>query len=147
MKRLAAYPLVYLATPYTKYKPDIDAAFRDAAALAAKLLNLGVSVYSPIAHCHPMSQYGGIDPKDHSIWLPYQTALMTKADAVLVAQLAGWRESFGVAFEISFFKDHAKPVFYLDTVLMRVASEPFDFDEVDAGGHAPPVLANHSEAT
>jgi hypothetical protein len=121
MNRLTAYPLVYLATPYTKYRAGIDAAFRDAAALAARLLMQGVRVYSPIAHCHPMSQYGGIDPKDHSIWLPYQEALMAKADALLVAQLQGWSESYGVKHEIRFFRQSRKPVFFLDTVLNRIA--------------------------
>lgn len=125
MNRLTAYPLVYLATPYTKYTAGIDAAFRDAAALAAKLLMLGVRVYSPISHCHPMSQYGGIDPKDHSIWLSYQEALMAKADALLVAQLLGWRESYGVDHEVKFFSRARKPVFYLDRVLMRVADVPW----------------------
>lgn len=126
MDRLAAFPLVYLATPYTKYEPGIEAAFMDAAALAAKLLKHGVKVYSPISHCHPMSQYGGIDPKDHSIWLPYQEAMMRVCDAVLVAQLRGWRESYGVAHEIAFFEDQRKPILYLDTVLMRVATVPME---------------------
>jgi hypothetical protein len=128
VNRLTAYPLVYLATPYTKYRAGIDAAFMDAAALAAKLLKLGVKVYSPIAHCHPMSQYGGIDPTDHSIWLPYQEVLMAKADALLVAQLQGWRESFGVAHEIEFFSKSSKPVFYLDTVLTRVGEIPWEIE-------------------
>lgn len=145
MTRLAQFPLVYLATPYTKYRAGIQCAFQDAAALAARLLKLGIKVYSPIAHCHPMSQYGGIDPKDHSIWLPYQEALMAKADALLVAQLQGWRESYGVSEEIKFFTKAEKPIFYLDTVLLYVATTPwpFDLDEVDGDLRA----ANRAEAT
>lgn len=127
MNRLQQFPIVYLATPYTKYLPGIDAAFRDAAALAARLLKLGVRVYSPIAHCHPMAQFGGIDPKDHSIWLPYQEVMMAKADVLLVAQLEGWRESHGIDHEIKFFAKAGKPdPFYLDTVLMRIATTPWE---------------------
>lgn len=128
MKRLTEFPLVYLATPYTKYEAGIDAAFMDAAALAARLLKLDVKTYSPIAHCHPMAQYGNIDPKDHSIWLPYQEVMMAKADALLVAQLQGWRDSYGVNEEIKFFDRHRKPKFYLDTVLMRVATTPWEIE-------------------
>jgi nucleoside 2-deoxyribosyltransferase len=128
VNRLKQFPIVYLATPYTKYLPGIDAAFRDAASLAARLLKRGVRVYSPIAHCHPMAQYGGIDPKDHSIWLPYQEAMMAKADAVLVAQLQDWHESYGIDHEINFFITAGKPVFYLDTVLNRVGEIPWEIE-------------------
>lgn len=124
MKRLTEFPLVYLATPYSKYNDGIECAFRDAAALTAKLLRLGVKVYSPIAHTHPIAIYGDLDPLDHAIWLPFDEAMMKKSDALLVAQMHGWRESYGVSHEIQFFTAAGKPVFYLDTVAMAVASEP-----------------------
>lgn len=128
---VAALPLVYLATPYSKYRPDIDAAFRDASALAAKLLKLGVKVYSPIAHTHPIAIYGSIDPLDHAIWMPFDEAMMTAASALVVAQMHGWRESKGVLHEIKFFAEQRKPVFYLDTVHLRVATAAWAFDEAD----------------
>lgn len=124
MKRLTEFLLVYLATPYSKYNDGIECAFRDAAALTAKLLRLGVKSYSPIAHTHPIAIYGDLDPLDHSIWLPFDEAMMKKSDALLVAQMQGWRESYGVKHEIQFFTAAGKPVFYLDTVAMAVASKP-----------------------
>src|SRR5436309_1862842 len=60
--------LYYLATPYSKYPRGLTAAFEDAANLAARLLQVGFRVYSPIAHTHPLAVYGKIDPLDHAIW-------------------------------------------------------------------------------
>lgn len=111
---VAKFDLVYLGTPYSKYPTGLEAAFRDAAALAAKLLKMGIKVYSPIAHTHPIAQYGQIDPLDHSIWLPFDQAIMDKAGAMLVAKMPGWRESKGIAHEIGVFAQAEKPVFYLD---------------------------------
>lgn len=52
---LSGAGLVYLATPYSKYPRGIEAAFVDASRLAACLVRLGISVYSPIAHTHPIA--------------------------------------------------------------------------------------------
>ena len=106
--------LAYLATPYTKYKPGIDQAFIDAAKLAALLLRAGMKVYSPIVHCHTIAIHGQIDPLDHEIWIPFDEAMMTAADVLLVAHMQGWQESFGIAHEIKFFEDAGKPIFDLD---------------------------------
>jgi hypothetical protein len=124
---LAKFSLVYLATPYTKYRDGIDCAFRDSAALAAQLLKLGIKVYSPIAHCHPIALYGELNPLDHSVWIPFDEAMMTAADVLLVAQLDGWRESYGINHEIQFFKAAGKPVFYLDCLMMTAKPEPHGF--------------------
>lgn len=113
---LAAYPLVYLATPYTKYPAGIGVAFKHAAIVAARLMQAGVKVYSPIAHTHPLAVHGGLDPLDHTIWLPYDRAMMDAAAALAVALMDGWRESYGVQHEIAVFTTLAKPVHYVEVV-------------------------------
>lgn len=128
MNRLTEFSLIYLATPYSRYPAGIDAAFRDAAALAARLLQNGIKVYSPIAHTHPLAIYGNIDPLDHAIWLPFDEAMMTASSALLVAQMRTWEVSRGIAHEIEFFAREEKPVFYLDTVLNRVAETPWEIE-------------------
>lgn len=127
LANVAELPLVYMATPYTKYKDGIECAFKDASALAARLLVRGVKVYSPIAHTHPLAVYGGLDPLDHKIWLPFDEAMMRACAALVVAQMDGWRESYGVLHEIKFFAEQRKPVFYLDTVTLRVADAAWEF--------------------
>lgn len=112
--------LAYLATPYTKYAAGIDAAFRDASALAAELLRAGIAVYSPIAHCHPLAIHGGLDPLDHSVWIPFDAAMMDAAKVLIVAHMDGWRESFGVTHEIGVFARAGKPIYDLDPATLSM---------------------------
>ena len=115
MNRLQAERLVYVATPYSKYKDgDIHGAFMQASSITADLLRQGVKCYSPIAHTHPIAIYGGINPLDHSIWLPFDQAIMDAASSLCVAMMEGWRESYGVGEEIKIFKAANKPIYYLD---------------------------------
>lgn len=118
-------PLLYLATPYSKYMGgDIEAAFVAACKIAADLLVAGHRVYSPIAHTHPLAVHSGLDPLDHSIWLPFDEAMMDAADTLLVAQMPGWRDSFGINHEIEYFKKTGKRIEYLDVETLAVSAEP-----------------------
>lgn len=117
---LAQYRLCYLATPYTKYHLGIDAAFVHAAEVSARLLQRGVRVYSPIAHTHPLAIYGNLDPLDHTIWLPFDEAMMDAADCLIVARMKGWDESFGVKHEIEFFAREKKPIIHIDPVTLKI---------------------------
>jgi hypothetical protein len=106
--------LAYLATPYSKWKLGLEAAFIEASKLAARLLVSGIKVYSPIAHTHPLAYYGALDLLDLSIWLPFDEAMMERADVLIVAHMDGWQESKGIAHEIVFFEREGKPIFDLD---------------------------------
>jgi hypothetical protein len=121
---LRRYSLCYLATPYSKYKAGLDKAFEDAAALAAVLLVEGVKVYSPIAHTHPLAKYSHLDPLDHEIWLPFDEAMMTAADALIVVHMDGWEESYGIAHEIKFFAEAGKPIYDLDPKSLALTRRP-----------------------
>jgi len=126
-------PLYYLATPYTKYQGgDLTAAFIAACRLTADLIAAGHNVYSPIVHCHPVAMNSGLDPLDHSLWLAVDEAMMEACDALLVAQMQGWRESYGVDQEIKFFRNARKPVFYLDCATMAIMSTPDIADNTEA---------------
>lgn len=113
LESLIKYKLCYLATPYSKYEPGIHMAFVEASIFAARLMQHGVKVYSPIAHTHPLAIYGNIDPLDHSIWLPFDEAMMEASEALIVAEMDGWQESRGMAYEIAFFRARKKPVEFL----------------------------------
>lgn len=112
--------LAYLATPYTNYQPDPTTGYVHACKIAAKLIRSGIKVYSPIAHTHPIGVFGDLDPLDHTIWLPFDEAMMAKADVLIVAHLNGWKESKGVKHEIAFFEAAAKPIYDLDPVTMAM---------------------------
>lgn len=120
MKSLTEFPLVYLATPYSKYEPGIEQAFVDASALSARMMSAGVKVYSPIAHTHPLAIHGNLDPYDHTIWLPFDQAMMDASAACVVATMPGWQESFGIQHEIKWFGDAGRPIFYVDPETLAV---------------------------
>lgn len=130
---LAQYRLCYLATPYTKYEGGIDLAFAEAARIAALLLTTGVRVYSPIAHTHPLAIYGNLDPLDHSIWLPFDEAMMEAADCLIVARMKGWDVSYGVQHEIEFFRSDRKPVVFIDPVSLMIIDKATSRSLVEQG--------------
>lgn len=110
MADMRQYGLVYLATPYSKYTDGLEQAFSDAARLAARLMQKGYRIYSPIVHCHPLARYGNIDP-NASLWLANDEMMMNKSDTLFVAKLDGWQKSDGINSEIKFFDGAFKPVF------------------------------------
>lgn len=112
--------LRYLATPYTLYPAGITQAYIDASRLAAALMCARMPVYSPIAHMHSLATFGKINPLDHSIWLPFDEVMMAKCDSLLVAHMAGWRESRGIAHEVAYFERHGKPIFDIDPVTLTI---------------------------
>lgn len=106
--------LAYLATPYSKYPGSIAAAFVDASKLAARLMLAGVRVYSPISYIHQLAMYGNLDPLDHRIWLPFDEAMLAKADVLIVAHMETWKTSKGIAHEVEYFTCAKKPIYDLD---------------------------------
>jgi len=114
VSHLTRYGLVYLATPYSKYELGIEAAFKDACKLTADLQKVGLYVFSPIAHSHPIAVHGGLDPLDYRIWAPWNEKFMLSSSCLLVGKLAGWSQSVGVWAEIDFFRKRLQPVWFLD---------------------------------
>lgn len=103
----------YLATPYSKFAAGLDAAHKAACEQAALLILSGIPCYTPIGHSHSIALHGGIDPLDHSIWLPADTPMMNAASYLVVCMLDGWKESYGVGEEIKVFEKAGKPVLYM----------------------------------
>ncbi len=116
----------YLATPYSKYEAGLEAAFRLACWNAAKLIQAGVRVYSPIAHTHPVAVHGGIDPYDHGIWLPADAPFMDAACGLIVLTAKGWEESYGIRCEIEAFQKAGKPIHYMEPGVVPAALLPAD---------------------
>src|SRR5215831_7469596 len=111
---LKSFNLCYLATPYRKYKDGLSDAFVDAARLAGQLTLMGINVYSPIVHGHPLSVYGGVPDSDYDIWMPLNAKMCRYADCLIVGTLEGWDMSKGVQEEINWFKEDDKTIYYVD---------------------------------
>ena len=121
LSKLKRFDLIYVSTPYSKYPRGIEAAFIDSCRILARLIRAGLNVYGPIPHAHPIAIHGDLDPLDHTIWLPFDSFLMNKSEALLVAMLDGWETSRGVRHEIEAFALAKKPVFFMSAVDLSYA--------------------------
>ena len=113
-KRLAGDGFWYLATVYSKFPDGIEAAFVEAARVAARLVKAGLRVYSPIAHTHPIAVHGNMDPMDHPCWLSLDGAFMRAAVGIIVVKMPGWEISVGIDHELKEFDRMGKPCRFLD---------------------------------
>jgi len=108
---------IYLASPYSH--PDkavCNDRFRAACKAAAKLMQDGYNVFSPIAHSRPIAQYIG-NHLDHGFWLEQDLSFLNSwADEMWVLMVDGWQESEGIAAEIMHAEKIGLPVKY---ILMR----------------------------
>lgn len=103
----------YLASPYSRYEDGMEAAFRDVCRAAGWLVKNGVNVFCPIAMTHPIAVNAGMDLADHDIWMPADLPFMRAASCLIVCMLPGWKESYGVQYEITEFVEQGKEVWYM----------------------------------
>jgi hypothetical protein len=103
----------YLATPYSKYPGGLQAAFDMACEQTALLVNAGVPVFCPIAHTHPVAMIAGMDPLDHTIWLPCDRPMMDAASGIIMVKAESWEESYGMKVELEAFVAAGKRVVWM----------------------------------
>jgi len=104
--------MIYLASPYSD--PDVEVRERRFEAVcraAAELIRSGKSVYSPIAHTHPICRHGL--PGDWRFWQHHDRQHIEICDEVVVLMLDGWKQSEGVQAEISIARELGKPVTFM----------------------------------
>jgi len=102
--------IVYVGTPFTKFRGGLDAAYRVAVTVTARLTAAGIAAYSPIVHTYPLSTAGAPDYLDHDFWLAADVPFMDAAGALLIVKAEGWDESYGIAIEARHFRKAHKPV-------------------------------------
>lgn len=106
--------LAYLASPYSHASGKVrNQRFEDACMAAAVLMSQGTLVFSPIAHTHPIAEYGDLETH-WEFWSRYDHAMMDRCDRMIVLKLPGWKESKGVQAEIAYMLASGKPVEYMD---------------------------------
>lgn len=121
---LKDYRLIYLGTPFSKFPKGIVLAYEEAAQLVGRLIHYGIDqVFSPIVHSYAAAVHGKLDPYDYTLWTRVNDHFMRKCDLLLVAKMKSWDTSFGLAGEIRWFKDHKKPILFLDPINMEVSRE------------------------
>ena len=112
---------VYLACPYTHEEKIVrEARFVQVSKAAAKLMNQGHIVYSPIAHCHPIATYGDL-PKTWSFWRRIDEVYLRHSKMLVILPLEGWNKSVGLNAEMQMAKEFNLTITWLDT-------KTFEFD-------------------
>ena len=103
----------YLACPYHHDNPFIkQERFIQSCIVAAKLIDQGRIIFSPISHSHPISQF--TKENNHDLWLWQDTPFLRVADKLLILKLDGWNESKGIAEELTYFMATGKPIEWLE---------------------------------
>lgn len=108
--------LIYLATPYSDPDPAVRFNRFDAVnRFAARLIEQGHYVYSPISHTHPIAVCGDL-PKGWEYWEGFDRRMIAACDRVVVYCQDGWQESVGVTAEIKIARELKKPVDFIGHV-------------------------------
>lgn len=107
-------PLIYLASPYTHPDSHVqELRFEQACHAAARLMQEGDYIFSPIAHTHPIANAGQL-PTDWEYWREYDKRMIACCDELYVLQLPGWQNSKGVTEEIEIARALKKPIKFID---------------------------------
>ena len=106
---------IYLASPYSHPDKAVrQQRFEAVCRVAAKLVAQGENVFSPIAHSHPLAEYGDLPPMDHEMWLRVDLAFLERCREMRIVKLDGWAQSKGVAEEISIADELGKPIRFIE---------------------------------
>lgn len=105
---------IYLAGPYSHQNMHVkEHRFKKLNIAAAKLMNEGYLVFSPISHTHPIALAGDL-PGGWDFWEEYDRTFIEWCDEIHVLKLTGWAESTGVSAEIALGIELDKPVTYIE---------------------------------
>lgn len=107
--------IVYLCVPYSHPDENVRNMRADIAdRLAARLMERGNIVFSPISHSHRIApNIGNCNQTD--FWIKQDLPFLEIADVVVVAMLDGWEESKGIKIELEHAKKRGIPVRWITT--------------------------------
>lgn len=106
--------LWYLATPYSQYPDGQYRAFIEACKAAGALMKVGIGLVCPIAHGHPIAEYGRIDKTDHQTWGKINEPLLRASFGCIVYKMPSWETSLGMMDEIEYFRGREAPVYSIE---------------------------------
>ena len=109
-----SHGLIYLASPYSHANAAIrHSRFETVCAVAAKMMQAGLCIFSPIAHTHPIACAGQL-PTGWEFWRKYDHVMLSACARLYVLMMPGWQQSVGVKGEIEIMQELGKPIEYID---------------------------------
>lgn len=94
--------LTYMASPYSHEDKAVrEDRYVNACKAAAFLMRYtGDAVFCPIAHSHPIAEYGKLDCMDHDFWLKQDFGILRHSNEFCAVLLDGWENSRGMYMEL-----------------------------------------------
>jgi hypothetical protein len=109
----------YIASPFTKYKHGLNAAYVEILNISYRLRQRGVKHFSPIKEGYELAERTGIPKDDWQFWMKYCEPFVDVAPALIVAGLDGWRQSKGIGVELDWFLAAGKPRYLMDVTTLE----------------------------
>lgn len=107
--------LIYLATPYTHEVFKImELRYELCNIIAARLMEAGNGVFSPISHSHPIERHMGQESCNWEFWQHQDLPILNICSEINVIDVWGWEKSIGVTGEIQRSHLLGRPIHYLD---------------------------------
>jgi hypothetical protein len=72
---------------------------------AGNLMAMGIEVYSPITHNHPIATRVNL-PRTWAFWSQFDLPMLKRCEYMNVLTMSGWEKSVGVTAEINYCKEH-----------------------------------------
>lgn len=104
--------MIYIASPYSGTEEEMESRYRAVADYTARMINVGLVVYSPIVHFHHLSKEYSL-PTDFNFWQNINMGMMNKSNQLFVLCIEGWKESKGVTAEIQHAISKGIPITYV----------------------------------
>lgn len=105
----------YISNPYNGTNEQREHRAQIAAQTCGKLLRMGVHGWSPIVHNHAMMR--AFDQftleERRTLILDFDFSLLCASKGMIVLELEGWDQSYGVSAEIKFCEEMGLPIKYL----------------------------------
>lgn len=109
--------MIYLASPYTHPDPHVrEQRYYTVCYAAAKLINEGHNIYSPIAHTHGICEQmrlRGIDEHKFEFWSKMDKEMIRLCDRFWVLRMEGWEQSEGIKAELAYAMSIGRDPYYL----------------------------------
>lgn len=110
---------IYLAGPYSHTERKVrEERFHQINRVAARLMERGWVVYSPISHNHSIALHYDLST-GWDYWGRLDRAFIKHALLMAVLMLPGWRESVGVTAEIAIAKEFNVPICLFDPTTIK----------------------------
>jgi len=109
--------MIYLASVYSLNADEhlMQKRYEFVRGVIAEFLNNGVSVFSPIVHCHEVAKHHHL-PKDWSFWKKVDLDYLSSCTDLFVLRMDGWKDSVGIRAEIDFARENGIPVTFIPVV-------------------------------